>query len=101
MNNEQTILGTARGLNIISLNCKLSSEKILIEGRPLWLKRGGPPCVIFLYKYIFKRDIYFISKTSSAERWRVPDASASWKQRFHWRKLFVFNVLFFYKSFFV
>ena len=32
---------SARGLNIMSLNSKLSSEKILIEGLPLWLKRGG------------------------------------------------------------
>ena len=28
--------------NIISLNSKFSSEKILIEGLPLWFKRGGP-----------------------------------------------------------
>ena len=31
----------ARGLNTNSLNSKLSSGKILIEGLPLWFKRGG------------------------------------------------------------
>ena len=41
VNNEQTILGTARGLDIIFLNSNLSSDKKLIGGLPLWFKRGG------------------------------------------------------------
>ena len=45
---------SARGLNTNSLNSNLSSEKILIEGLPLWLKRGGPP---------YKNSIYSANET--------------------------------------